>query len=365
MPNVSLREVAKTAGCSATTVSLALRNDPRISEATRQRVKEVAEKLGYRPDPLVAIYQAHVRARVRKPVQFAIGWVNDFEKPDYWASVPYERPYFEGAKARAEQLGYHLDVISVGTDAPDEPVRRATMYQRIATARGIRGVLLPRLRVLNRVLEPWPDHFCAAVSDATGLLWEVPESRENSRFCPAASADVFANLRIAAHRLLQRGYKRPGLAIGHWQNNVGWGRIEGAWAVVQGDLPERSRVPLLFLGGPAPSYVFDRTRCPPEFPIWLKDYKPDVVICANSEVRNWVKELGLVVPRDLGLAHLQVEADVKGWSGICERREAIGAAGVDLIVEQLQSGWRAEGRWPKEVLIRGEWLDGETTRPPQ
>ena len=43
------KDVASVAGVDQSTVSLALRGDPRISPATRRRVLEAAKKLGYKP----------------------------------------------------------------------------------------------------------------------------------------------------------------------------------------------------------------------------------------------------------------------------------------------------------------------------
>lgn len=50
MQQVSLRDVAAATGTSISTVSLALRGSTRISQATRERVKEAADRLGYKAD---------------------------------------------------------------------------------------------------------------------------------------------------------------------------------------------------------------------------------------------------------------------------------------------------------------------------
>jgi transcriptional regulator with XRE-family HTH domain len=55
---VTIRDVAAKTGYSAATVSLALRDSPHLPEATRTRVRRVAEELGYRPDPLLAAIAA-------------------------------------------------------------------------------------------------------------------------------------------------------------------------------------------------------------------------------------------------------------------------------------------------------------------
>lgn len=49
---VSVREVARLAKVSPATVSLVINDNPRISSATKQRVRRVMEELGYRPNRL-------------------------------------------------------------------------------------------------------------------------------------------------------------------------------------------------------------------------------------------------------------------------------------------------------------------------
>src|SRR5688572_15727723 len=49
-PRISMRDIAKMAGVSHSTISLALKNHPRISEEVKQRVRRLCEEVGYRPD---------------------------------------------------------------------------------------------------------------------------------------------------------------------------------------------------------------------------------------------------------------------------------------------------------------------------
>lgn len=52
--HVTIHDIAKELGISGSTVSRALNNHPRISEATKQAVLEIAEKYHYRPNTMAA-----------------------------------------------------------------------------------------------------------------------------------------------------------------------------------------------------------------------------------------------------------------------------------------------------------------------
>lgn len=47
---VTIVDIAKEAGCSAATVSLVMKNSPKIKSSTKQRVMEIANRLGYTPN---------------------------------------------------------------------------------------------------------------------------------------------------------------------------------------------------------------------------------------------------------------------------------------------------------------------------
>ena len=51
---ISLKDIAAATGTSASTVSLALAGDLRVSLATRTRIREAADRLGYVRDPILA-----------------------------------------------------------------------------------------------------------------------------------------------------------------------------------------------------------------------------------------------------------------------------------------------------------------------
>ncbi len=141
-PRVSIRDVAREVGVSIMTVSLSLRNNPKISEATRRRVQAAAKKLGYRPDPEVARLMTrlhHLRQTSDSP-PMAIVDLSPTRLPP--GTEDYCEMVRRGAVARAESLGYIATCFHRMDYEGD--VRRLLKVLRY---RGVRGILLlPPLR---------------------------------------------------------------------------------------------------------------------------------------------------------------------------------------------------------------------------
>ena len=96
-----MQDVARAAGVHQTTVSLALRNDPRLPAATRERIQAHAKKLGYRPDPMLAALNFYRASRhaVKAPPTMAFL----FNHADLRERSQYFPPqmFLEGARAQA------------------------------------------------------------------------------------------------------------------------------------------------------------------------------------------------------------------------------------------------------------------------
>src|ERR1700733_13901887 len=105
---VTIRVLAKIAGVSTATVSLALRNDPRIRPHVRKRIQKIAAKHNYRPNPVVASLIAQVRGRRRAPRQGTLGMVFTAEAPSSVEMLAVKE-WTAAVEARANQLGYGFD----------------------------------------------------------------------------------------------------------------------------------------------------------------------------------------------------------------------------------------------------------------
>jgi hypothetical protein len=61
---------------------------------------------------------------------------------------------------------------------------------------------------------------------------------------------------------------------------------------------------------------------------------------------------------------MHLTRDLAGCSGIDQNNERVGAAAVDLVVEQLHANAFGVPENPKTVLIEGRWEPGSTAPGP-
>jgi LacI family transcriptional regulator len=105
----SLKDLASELGVSIATVSRALRNSPEIGREMQQRVKDLAKKLNYRPNPFAQ--------SLRKEAPKVIGVVVPNLVTHYYAAV------LDGIEDEARRAGY--SVISANSHEDFEDERQA------------------------------------------------------------------------------------------------------------------------------------------------------------------------------------------------------------------------------------------------
>src|SRR5579862_1686045 len=81
-PNrVTLKDIALSLGLCQATVSLAMRDNPRIPVERREQIKAAAMRMGYRPNP-AATTLAHLKHSASfKPIESVLAWLNFWPDP--------------------------------------------------------------------------------------------------------------------------------------------------------------------------------------------------------------------------------------------------------------------------------------------
>jgi DNA-binding LacI/PurR family transcriptional regulator len=333
----TVREVARIAGVSHVTVSLALRHDPRISDGTAQRVRMVARRLGYVPDPRVAELMGRLRLGRRQAGTSVIAFLG-FVHPLYGArGSPTARRFFRGAEVRAAQLGYRLERFLIERDLSIERVAA------ILRARDIRGVLVSPLTEDAGTLHLECERLAVV---AFGYTLRDPAVH---RVCNHHGHTA----RLALEELTRRGYRRCALYL-----RSGFGvRVDDAWVAEyyrHWHAHHEAELPIPPVRGDA----WDRA----DFHRWFREHRPDAVLTIHLPVLAWMEELGVRVPGKVGFVHLDWSREMGDVAGIDQQSEQVGTAALELVAAQLNQNDYGIPASPKTVFIESAWHEGRTAR---
>lgn len=339
---VTLKQIAAQTGFHHSTVSRALRGDRVLPEATRQRIRQAADRLGYRPDPYLAGLVAHRTAQRLRRFRAVLAWVNNWPERTGWRRWTVFRQVYLGAQKRADELGYRLEEFWLA--APRlSPARAAQVLQ----TRQINGLLLA----------PQPEPQGIAGFDFSPFAAVAIGQSLRSPALHSVTSDHYQNMTLLVHTLRTQGFER----IGYVSTAAGEARTNGqwssgfAWAVT-----DAGRAPVLI----PPLFVTNEDTRP--IGPWMRRHRPEVIAstCPTATLRR-LREMGLRVPQDISLACAALNDDARFIAGITEHPELIGAAAVDSVVELLHKDERGVPPRPHRLTIPGSWTDGPSVRPPR
>lgn len=336
----TIRSLAALAGVSKATVSLALRDNPRIRQSERLRIQRLAAESGYAPNAVMAHLLTQLRAGKTSTYQSTLGLVYATRPPEQLNHLATFREWFTACRARAKQLGYSLDEFRLF-----EPGMDPERLVRILDARNIRGLVV--VGPFQRSVIP-PEFDPIWRRSATVVIGVRPVRPALS----CAANDQFATARNAVLALRDLGYQRPGLCISFEVDAHVEDRFQGGFGVAQRSLPKRDRLPV-FAYRPA-----DRER----FIRWVERYRPDAVVTLHHEIKAWLEGARLDVPRDIGLVHLDRVADLHDWAGMRQNHESVGYAAIDTVIGQLHRNEIGVPPFQKCTFTNSAWVPGATAR---
>jgi DNA-binding LacI/PurR family transcriptional regulator len=334
---VTQKDIAQAAGVERTTVSLALRNHPSIPKTTRERIKEIAGKLGYTPDPMLSALINYRNCQRRKSFQGTIAWLVNNQPGFDWIQISLFHEYFDGAAEKAKTLGYNIEVFNL-IDKGMTPAKLA----RIFRFRNINGILLcPQPHPTARLEFPW--EYFSVVSFGYSLTWP--------RFHTAAPTQ-YRNMTESIANLYKIGYKRIGFACSLTTDQ----RTDHNY--LAGYFAEK-----FLKEGKIDIPPFDEELATPQkFKSWFNKYHPDAVVTNNPRLLQVIRKAGLSIPRDLGVACPSLPDINSKLSGIYENSPDVGRAAVEFLIGKLQQEERGIPRQPHYIHVPGIWLRGETVR---
>ncbi|PAW77662.1 MAG: hypothetical protein B9S32_10310 [Verrucomicrobia bacterium Tous-C9LFEB] len=330
-------DVAKLAGVSVGTVSMALKKDARILPTTQARVQRAARQLGYRPDPMLsALVARRFFHSSRKALSNLALIVDDrwYKANDtQWIDV-----ILDGMRKACSQHGYSLEILQWHRD-----LLQSKQPDKLLRSRGIRGLAILSTTDGKLPLKlDWNKYAVVA-------LGRQPANHLFHRVGP----DFFASMDLACMKLAEMGYRRVGL-VNDMATETRY-RYEWIGSIVKESYIRPPRVEVV------PPHLpddFDKD----EFFRWVKHYQPDCVIANYPTLRRIFEEGGWKVPRDIGLALLtQYQLD-DSFTSVIHDSERIGMACIDLLHNLLMRGETGQPETLTETLIYPTWREAKTTR---
>ncbi len=333
----TLQDVGRLAGVTATSASLALRNDPRISPATKARIMAAAKKLGYVPDPLLSALVAR-RGRQRKPHTLANmaallddGWLHH--------DGGWLEPLYQGMTRACEQLGYHLDILNIQRDLLSLPKPDQLLYSR-----GIRGlVILPLYHAHLTLKLDWNRYSFVSIGNP---LENLVSHRTGTH--------LFAAMTLACEKLRKFGYRRVGLAHPLRFER----RISYEW---HGSLCKEALTHPDFMV--VPPYLpeeFDTTA----FVAWIRQHQPECLLTnCPTPIRHVLEQNGWKVPRDIGIVALSRNYNsTQHFSGVAQHLDLTAEGAVRYVHQLILKGETGMPAVPSDIRIAPDWYDGDTIR---
>lgn len=330
---VTHQDIARAFGCDKSTVSLALRDNPRIPLQTRIQIQELAGKMGYRPDAALAMLARQRWAMHDPDVGSTLAFIVNRKRPFY----NVQAPYLQGAKERAQERGYQL----IEFDLDEYPSGRTA--SKVLYNRGIRGLILaciPPDELAPIVALDWEKFTVVSLSHGWG---HVPVH--------AVGINYFESTRMVWREVAARGYRRIGVALFQESpSSIVDAERLGACYIAQRDLiaPEE-RIPVLLCDFENKSAFYS----------WVKQHRPEVIVSRWCGVYDWLIEEGYKVPRDMAFASFRIE-ESRPIAGASMMVDQIGRAAVDTVIAQMH-----ENRWGipeirQTLQLEPVWVDGAT-----
>ncbi|WP_372807728.1 LacI family DNA-binding transcriptional regulator [Pontiella sp.] len=332
--SVTLRDIAKELGISHVTVSLALRDHPRISAATKLRVQQKADEMGYHPDPMLSALSHYRLSNQEKPVQATLAWINPLQHPGRLLKQEEFSLYWKGAEKVAQRLGFHLEEFRT---ADLSLPRMDTIFK----TRSIRGLLIAPLAWEITPIHwddfPWKDYAGVRFGrSAQGPLYHF-----------VTSAQVSGSAR-AFERANQKGYRR----IGYFGLNTPRRMFVAGYLRAQQTVPANQQVPpMCYEANDTPEQQQELLAA------WLASNRPDAILTDNQLLPSMLHELGYRVPEDIGIATTSIH-DTPIDAGINQNPEEIGKAAVRMLVSLINEHHFGIPEVRNQILVDGKWQDG-------
>lgn len=337
----TLSDVARRAGVSLATVSTVLNNprsNTRVSEATRQRIIEVAAEMRYYPN-------AHARS-LQGLKTGTLGVLFGLERATVAVANPYAFTVFQGIIAGAAEAGYNVTLFT-------EPWHDAARSAARLRDRRTDGII---------VIAPSTDSDIISSLAELGIDLVSVSTATDEGIVPSVDVDNIAGARMATQHLLSLGHTRIAHLMGDANLLSALQRRDSfieTMARATISVPDRYILPGQYL----PQSGYERTLQLLSLP-----EPPTAIFAANDDVARGAlmaaRERDVAVPAGLSIIGFD-DAPQAAFPGpaLTSVRQPLGAIGTEaarLLLRQINGEEVAR----RPYLFPPELKEGDTTAAP-
>ncbi|GGG83152.1 LacI family DNA-binding transcriptional regulator [Paenibacillus radicis (ex Gao et al. 2016)] len=201
---VTIKDIAKSAGVSVTTVSRALNGYDDVNEGTRLKIKTIADELGYSPNMAA-------RSLISKKTKTLGLLLSNITRDSSKDNIAYE--VLCGINDRSGELDY--DLVLFSTTPQKQSIKS---YKTLCQERGVDGVIIMGIRLDDPYLKE------IVSSEIPCILIDITLQGPNVAY---VTSDNTNGALAAVNHLLEYGHREIAMINGHTQADVSLLRLEG------------------------------------------------------------------------------------------------------------------------------------------
>ncbi len=328
----TLKDIAEKLGLGLSTVSMAMNNHPSLAVATRQRVQDMAESMGYRRNP--AFSAVGSRARWSKATRDGTPLVLVYEHLNREANRGMFDDVLNGMRSSGKRLGYTVEEVVV-KHAKDWDV-----LPRQFRARGVAGVIFGQLFNPDVLQHPGWRYF---------ILLSFGLQTQHLPLHTVRSCRYRMALETVRY-LIKSGHRRIGWIHARHTDFIAEEDLD-RWAGVMAGLHEAGLSP----NDQIPVFEHKVTEYPvKKINAWIRTHRPTVILSTLAwPIYLRLLDQGWKIPGDFHFACLLGTMPSAYCMGM--RYEAIGERTVEWADTLLRQGEFGLPETPREALVAAEW----------
>lgn len=333
--SATIKDVARKAGVSVSTVSRAFNNYSDISEATRESILKISEELGYRPNVIARSLSSGRHFRLGMLVE-------DYEPSGLLNPLVFE--IIMGFKNAAAKQDYELILLSTTSD-----MQRSQDLIKFFNEKQLDGAFVLGLKMTDQYYKELNNINYPCV------LHDIPTQNP---MVTCVGVDNVKGAFMAVDHLIKYGHKKIGFINGHKDAFVSYERLDGYYLALSrnGIQIDKNLI--------AHGDFSDKTAEQSVIELARRNSDMTAVFCSSDLMAigaiNGLNNLGYSVPEDISVVGFDdayiAQCMIPRLTTIHQDRNRIGETAANMLINMIS------GQTMGRVLLEPELVLRESTR---